>query len=39
MIDLVIIQEEIDDLENGETTYESIQKLAWLYIVKDHLEE
>lgn len=34
MIDLDLIQEEIDVLENGQTTYANLQKLSWLYIVK-----
>lgn len=33
-MDLDLIQEEIDVLENGQTTYANIQKLSWLYIVR-----
>lgn len=33
-MDLELIQEEIDVLESGQTTYANIQKLSWLYIVK-----
>lgn len=37
MLDLDIILEEIEEMENRETSYATIQKLAWLYIVKDHI--
>lgn len=33
-MDLDLIQEEIDVLENGQTTYANIQKLSWLYTVR-----
>lgn len=36
MIDLNEIEEEIKALENGETSYENIQKLSWLYTVREH---
>ena len=36
MINLKEIDEEIKALEQGETTYENIQKLAWLYTVREH---
>jgi len=39
MLDYDIILDEIEEIENRETSYATIQKLAWLYIVKDHMEE
>ena len=39
MIDRDIILDEIEELESGETSYATIQKLAWLYVVLDHLIE
>ena len=36
MIDLKEIEEEIRCLEDGETSYANIQKLSWLYTVRDH---
>lgn len=38
MLDYELILDEIEEMENSETSYETIQKLAWLYIVKDHIE-
>lgn len=38
MIDLDTIEREIHDLEaRGGTTYSMCERLAWLYIVRDHL--
>ena len=40
MVDLDEIEIEIKQLEaRGETTYSLCERLAWLYIVRDHLEE
>lgn len=39
MLDCELILDEIEEMESKETSYETIQKLAWLYIVKDHLDE
>lgn len=36
MLDLKQIEEEIRFLERCETTYDNIQKLSWLYTVRDH---
>ena len=36
MLDICQIEEEIKILENGETSYANIEKLAWLYTVRDH---
>lgn len=33
------VQKEIARLENGETTYSAAEKLALLYVVRDHSEE
>lgn len=38
MINIETIQNEILDLEKRDTSYATIERLAWLYIVKDHLE-
>ena len=38
-MDLVEIKEEIAELEQSETTWQNIEKLAWLYIVRDNLKE
>lgn len=38
MIDLDKIDREIHDLEaRGDTTYSLCERLAWLYIVRDHI--
>ena len=38
MIDIDTIEREIHDLEaRGDTTYSQCERLAWLYIVHDHL--
>lgn len=37
MIDTGEIQDTISELENGNTDWDTIQKLARLYIVRDHL--
>ena len=31
------VEREIDELESRETTYRVCERLAWLYVVKDHL--
>lgn len=36
MIDIKEIEEEIKCLEEGETSYGNIQKLSWLYTVREH---
>jgi len=38
MIDLNEIEKAILDLEKRDTTFASIERLAWLYTVKDHLK-
>lgn len=37
MISIEEIDKTILDLENHDTTYATCEKLAWLYIVRDHL--
>lgn len=37
MINVDIIEQEIIDLEKKDTSYATIERLAWLYIVKDHM--
>lgn len=38
MIDLDTIEREIHDLEaRGDTTYSLCERLAWLYVCRDHL--
>lgn len=38
MIDLETIEREINDLEaRGDTTYSLCERLAWLYVVRDHI--
>jgi len=38
MIDLEIVEREINDIEvSKDTTYRTCERLAWLYIVRDHL--
>lgn len=40
MIDIDIIEKEIRQLEaRGDTTYSQCERLAWLYIVADHLRQ
>lgn len=39
MLDMDEVQKEIARLENGETTYSAVEKLALLYVVRDHSEE
>lgn len=38
-MDLIEINDEIEDLEQSETTWQNIEKLAWLYIIKNNLKE
>lgn len=38
MLNLDEIDKTILDLENHDTTYAACEKLAWLYIVRDHLK-
>jgi hypothetical protein len=38
MLSLTVIEEHIADLEDRETTYSNCEKLACLYIVRDHLK-
>lgn len=37
MIDIDVIDSEIAALEDEETTYETCEQLAWLYVVRDHV--
>ncbi len=37
MVDVNIISDEIEYLKSQETSYEVCERLAWLYIVQDHL--
>lgn len=37
MIDVDVIDSEIAALEDEETTYETCEQLAWLYVVRDHV--
>lgn len=38
MVSLETIEREISELEaRGETTYSQCERLAWLYVVRDHL--
>lgn len=37
MVSLETIEREISELEARETTYKLCERLAWLYIVRDHL--
>lgn len=37
MIDIRVIDDEIAALEDDETTYETCEQLAWLYVVRDHV--
>ena len=38
MVSIEIIEEEILDLEKRDTSYAVCERLAWLYIVRDHLK-
>lgn len=38
MIDLKSINEEIKSLEEKEPSYPIMEKLAWMYTVRDHIE-
>lgn len=38
MVNLEIIEREINDIEaSKDTTYRTCERLAWLYVVRDHL--
>lgn len=37
MIDLETIEREISELEARETSYKACERLAWLYVVRDHM--
>lgn len=38
MINIDVIEKEIRELEaRGDTTYSQCERLAWLYVVRDHL--
>lgn len=37
MVNLETINREIMDLEKMDTTYATCERLAWLYIVRDHI--
>ena len=37
MIDIKEIETEIKRIENEELNYQNLQKLSWLYIVRDHI--
>lgn len=37
MVDLDTVESEIIDLEKRDTTFATCERLAWLYIVRDHL--
>lgn len=39
MVDLNVIEREILDLEKNDTTYATVERLAWLYTVRDHLQK
>ena len=39
MLNIEEIDKTILDLENHDTTYSVCEKLAWLYIVRDHQEQ
>lgn len=39
MVSIDVIEREIRELEvRGETTYAQCERLAWLYVVRDHLK-
>ena len=37
MIDIDVLEDEIAALEDEDTTYETCEQLAWLYVVRDHV--
>lgn len=39
MVSIETIEEEILDLEKRDTSYAVCERLAWLYIVRDHLKK
>lgn len=39
MVSIEIIEEEILNLEKRDTSYAVCERLAWLYIVRDHLKK
>lgn len=39
MINIDEIESEIKKLENGDLNYPNIQKLSWLYTVRDHIDD
>lgn len=39
MIDLETIEREISELEARQPSYKACERLSWLYIVRDHLQE
>lgn len=39
MVSLKEIEKTISELENGETSFSACEKLAALYVVKDHLQK
>lgn len=40
MLDLYKIEDTIEELEaRGDTTYSLCERLAWLYVVRDHLRQ
>ena len=38
MISLEVIEREISELEARDTSYKACERLAWLYVVRDHLK-
>lgn len=38
MVDIGIIEQEILSLEAKDTTFAVVERLAWLYVVRDHLK-
>jgi hypothetical protein len=39
MVDLETIEREISELEARQPSYKLCERLSWLYIVRDHLQE
>lgn len=37
MINIELIEQEIIELEKRDTSFATVERLAWLYVVKDHL--
>lgn len=37
MIDLETVEREISELETRDTSYKLCERLAWLYVVRDHI--